>query len=61
MGKGRHRAPDVTTAGDAGTVYLIHFDTPYKHARHYTGWASDLERRVAEPPRGPRRAADGSH
>ena len=20
-----------------GTVYLIHLDTPYKHARHYTG------------------------
>jgi predicted GIY-YIG superfamily endonuclease len=48
MGKGRHRASDVTTAGGAGTVYLIHFDTPYKHARHYTGWASDLERRVAD-------------
>ncbi len=20
-----------------GTVYLLHFDTPFKHARHYTG------------------------
>ena len=19
-------------------VYLLHFDRPYKHARHYTGW-----------------------
>ena len=28
MGKGRHRASNVTTAGDAGTVYLIHFDYP---------------------------------
>jgi predicted GIY-YIG superfamily endonuclease len=48
MGRGRHRASDFTAAGGAGTVYLIHFDTPYKHARHYTGWASDLERRVAD-------------
>ncbi len=21
-----------------GTVYLLHFDRPYKHARHYLGW-----------------------
>lgn len=21
-----------------GTVYLIHFDRPFKHARHYMGW-----------------------
>ena len=21
----------------AGTVYLLHFDQPYKHARHYVG------------------------
>ena len=24
-----------------GTVYLLHFDRPYKHARHYTGWTGD--------------------
>ena len=29
-----------------GTVYLIHFDRPYKHARHYLGWASNLEARL---------------
>lgn len=22
-------------------VYLLHFDQPYKHARHYIGWAKD--------------------
>lgn len=22
----------------SGTVYLLHFDQPYKHARHYVGW-----------------------
>src|SRR5262245_50756422 len=31
-----------------GVVYLLHFDRPYRHARHYTGWASDLDRRLAE-------------
>jgi hypothetical protein len=24
----------------AGTVYLLHFDEPFRHARHYLGWAS---------------------
>ncbi|MFB7722301.1 hypothetical protein [Nocardia sp. NPDC056100] len=31
-----------------GTVYLLHFDRPYRHARHYTGWTSDLDNRLAE-------------
>ena len=31
-----------------GTVYLLHFERSYKHARHYVGWASDLEARLAE-------------
>jgi predicted GIY-YIG superfamily endonuclease len=30
-----------------GTVYLLHFERPYKHARHYIGWAEDLEARLA--------------
>ena len=30
------------------TIYLLHFDTPYKHAKHYTGIAKDLEARLAE-------------
>ena len=30
-----------------GVVYLLHFERPYKHARHYLGWASDLEGRLA--------------
>ena len=32
----------------AGTVYLLHFAAPYRHARHYLGWASDLDARLAE-------------
>ena len=31
-----------------GTVYLLHFDQPYKHARHYVGWAQNVKRRLAE-------------
>jgi predicted GIY-YIG superfamily endonuclease len=35
-----------------GTVYLLHFDRPYKHARHYLGWADDLAARLARHARG---------
>lgn len=28
-------------------VYLLHFDRPYHHARHYLGFTSDLETRLA--------------
>jgi len=29
------------------TVYLIHFQTNLKHARHYVGFASQVEKRLA--------------
>lgn len=29
-----------------GTIYLLHFDQPFGHARHYMGWASNLEARL---------------
>lgn len=29
-----------------GTIYLIHFDEPYRHAKHYLGWTRDLEARL---------------
>ena len=29
-------------------VYLLHFDQPYQHARHYIGSTMDLERRLPE-------------
>jgi predicted GIY-YIG superfamily endonuclease len=29
-----------------GTVYLLHFDRPYEHASHYTGWTRDLDGRL---------------
>ncbi len=28
-------------------VYLIHFSVPYKHARHYLGYSSDVRARIA--------------
>lgn len=36
-----------TTAATTGVVYLLHFATPYAHARHYTGWTTDLPTRLA--------------
>jgi predicted GIY-YIG superfamily endonuclease len=29
-----------------GTVYLLHFSEPYKHARHYLGWSTNLDKRL---------------
>jgi hypothetical protein len=37
-----------TTRHPLGTVYLFHFAQRYEHAGHYTGWAEDLDHRVAE-------------
>lgn len=31
-----------------GWVYLLHFDRPFGHARHYTGWAKDVDARIGE-------------
>lgn len=25
-----------------GTIYLLHFEAPFRHARHYLGWTSGL-------------------
>lgn len=35
-----------------GTVYLLHFEPPLGHARHYLGWAKDHEQRFLEHCRG---------
>jgi predicted GIY-YIG superfamily endonuclease len=35
-----------------GTIYLLHFDRAYKHARHYTGWTIDLTQRLDEHRQG---------
>lgn len=36
----------TTAAEDPGTVYLLHLDPAYKHARHYIGWTKDLPARL---------------
>jgi predicted GIY-YIG superfamily endonuclease len=38
--------------GPLGVVYLLHFDQPYAHARHYTGWTEDLLDRLDKHARG---------
>jgi predicted GIY-YIG superfamily endonuclease len=30
-----------------GTIYLLHFSRPYRHARHCTGWTLNLAERLA--------------
>lgn len=29
-------------------VYLLHFSKAYKHAKHYLGYADDIDKRIAE-------------
>jgi predicted GIY-YIG superfamily endonuclease len=43
---------DPTTGTVIGSVYLLHFDTPFGHAKHYTGWARDLEARLEHHAKG---------
>lgn len=31
-----------------GTIYLLHFPAPYRHARHYLGWTLDVEGRMRD-------------
>lgn len=31
-----------------GVIYLLHFDRPYKHAKHYLGWTNNLEQRLTD-------------
>ena len=31
----------------AGYVYLLHFDTPYQHVRHYLGYTVNVDQRLA--------------
>jgi predicted GIY-YIG superfamily endonuclease len=35
-----------------GTIYLVHFERPYKHARHYLGWTIDLDNRLTQHANG---------
>jgi predicted GIY-YIG superfamily endonuclease len=50
------RAPQPDVYTEVGDVYLLHLDPPYAHARHYTGFTTDLPQRLADHRAG-RRAA----
>ena len=41
-----HQLTAPINSGELGEVYLLHLDTPFGHARHYTGWARDLDARL---------------
>lgn len=39
--------PDyLVNTGEIGIIYLIHFSEPFRHARHYLGWTTDLAERL---------------
>ena len=35
-------------ASPTGTVYLIHFNRAYRHAKHYLGYSEHLDKRIAD-------------
>jgi predicted GIY-YIG superfamily endonuclease len=39
---------EAAEIGADGVVYLLHFDQPYRHAAHYTGWTTHLDTRLAQ-------------
>ena len=32
----------MTGQQPGGVIYMLHFDRPYRHAKHYVGWTDDL-------------------
>jgi predicted GIY-YIG superfamily endonuclease len=45
--RGEQLPPIDTMACGGGVIYLLHFDRPYRHARHYCGWTTNLPERLA--------------
>jgi len=43
----RPSAAELVGTGQPGTIYLLHFDRSFRHARHYLGWTTDLTKRLA--------------
>lgn len=46
----------MAASSTVGTIYLLHFAEPYRHAQHYIGWTLDLEHRLHEHRTGARHA-----
>lgn len=42
----------MTRPSNGEVCYLLHFNTPYRHAQHYLGTTHDLQRRLGEHERG---------
>jgi predicted GIY-YIG superfamily endonuclease len=36
----------TTPEPEVGTIYLLHFERPYHHARRYLGWTTNLTARL---------------
>jgi predicted GIY-YIG superfamily endonuclease len=36
------------SSADLTTVYLIHFNKAYRHARHYIGFTTNLDKRITD-------------
>lgn len=51
MGRYRPLKPDRPST-PRGTVYLLHFDAPYQHARHYVGFSTEIDNRLEVQLRG---------
>lgn len=49
-GAGRRAGRAAAPTGSG--VYLLHFERRYRHAGHYTGWASNIAARLEEHRRG---------
>ena len=47
--------------GQPGVIYMLHFDRPYKHAKHYVGWTDDLFDRLEYARQRARRSPDRGH
>ena len=45
--RGEQVLPIDASACGGGVIYLLHFDRPYRHARHYCGWTTNLPERLA--------------
>jgi predicted GIY-YIG superfamily endonuclease len=39
---------DTSKQKNSGTVYLIHFNRAYKHAKHYLGFTENLDKRLTD-------------
>jgi predicted GIY-YIG superfamily endonuclease len=44
--------PRPACTAPVGVIYLLHFERPYRHARHYSGWTADLIDRLWQHAQG---------